>query len=401
MQSPFNDPCVIDTGLDSRAISFENTTGTRGAGGQKHSGRKGAPNKFLMPGEVVELANIDGPGRVGHFWLTIPPMPPEDMRCITLDVFYDGLEEPSISVPLVDFFGCPHGRPVPLTTAYTAIQEGRGFNSWLPMPFRQNIRMVFTNGSLRMFPMYYQIDYNLCPVDENAGLLHASFSRENPTTLGRDFTIAENFTGPGRFLGCNVGVRVLNDMLMQKHFSWYGEGEVKIFRDGDTDLPTICGTGFEDYAGTAWGMGAHQTPWAGVQHEVRNPDGSGGPNPDFASLYRWHGPDPIMFSKNVRVTVQQIGAVFLAKGQEDLLDEINAQNPVAGEGWIKTLPDPAYAFGICERVDDVCGTAYLYMQEAQAVPRVSIEAAAADMTRMAYEQPSPFEGRYSFGTITD
>ena len=37
--------------------------------------------------------------------------PPERMRAVWVEVFYDGLKEPSISVPFVDFFGLPHGRP--------------------------------------------------------------------------------------------------------------------------------------------------------------------------------------------------------------------------------------------------------------------------------------------------
>ncbi len=391
VQDSVGDPAIIDTALDSRSISFENLTGARGAGGTAHGGRKGAPNRITKPGDEITLADIQGPGRIGHFWITVPPLPPQEMRRLILEVTYDGREAPSISVPLVDFFGCPHGRPVPLNTAYTTIQEGRGYNSWLPMPFRDNIRITFRNQSNRTFPLYYQVDYNLAPQAEDTGLLHVSFARENTTTLGQDFTIAQGFKGPGRFMGCNIGVRVLNDILMQKHFSWYGEGEVKIFRDGDEKLPTICGTGFEDYAGTAWGMGAHQTPFAGVPHDVRNPDGSGGANPDFASLYRWHGPDPIIFQNEVRVTVQQIGAVFLGRGQEDLLKEIEKQNPVAGEGWRTSLPAPAYAFGICERVDDVCATAYLYLQQAQDVPRVDAKAAAQDLERKPYEHPSPLE----------
>ena len=70
-----------------------------------------------------------------------------------------------------------------------------------------------------------------------------------PPCRSEDFVIAEGLRGPGRFLGCAVGVRVID------HASWYGEGEVKVYRDGDTDLPTICGTGLEDYVGTRLGHG--------------------------------------------------------------------------------------------------------------------------------------------------
>jgi D-arabinan exo alpha-(1,3)/(1,5)-arabinofuranosidase (non-reducing end) len=390
MIDTFGDPSRIDTRLDSRSISFENPTGERGRGGTAHRGRKGAPQRIVAPGERIALAEIAGPGRVRHLWLTASPMPPEEMRRIVLEVFYDDLAAPSVSVPLLDFFGCAHGRPVPLTTAFTAVQEGRGYNATFPMPFRRKIRVELWNASARAFPLYYQIDYTLGDEPDEAGLLHVSFRRENPTALGRDMVIAEGIVGPGRFLGCVIGVRVLSDVLMQRHFSWYGEGEVKFYLDGDREHPTICGTGFEDYAGTAWGMGAHQALWSGVPHDLRDPSAAAS-CPDFASLYRWHGPDPIVFRRELRATVQQIGAVFVARGQEHLIEAIEAQNPVAGAGWLRDLPAPAYAFGICERVDDVCAAAFVYASAPQPVPRVDPAASAADLERRPYEQASPFE----------
>jgi D-arabinan exo alpha-(1,3)/(1,5)-arabinofuranosidase (non-reducing end) len=390
MIDTFGDPARIDTRLESRSISFENPTGARGRGGTAHGGRKGAPQRIVAPGERLVLADIAGPGRVRHVWFTASPLPPEQMRRLVLEVFYDGCDAPSVSVPLVDFFGCAHGRPVPLVTAFTAVQEGRGFNATFPMPFRRNIRVELWNASARAFPLYYQIDYTLGGEPDESGLLHVSFRRENPTELRRDMVIASGIAGPGRFLGCVIGVRVLSDVLMQRHFSWYGEGEVKFFLDGDAEHPTICGTGFEDYAGTAWGMGAHQALWSGVPHDVRDPNAAAA-CPDFASLYRWHGPDPIVFQRDLRATVQQIGAVFIARGQEQLIEAIEAHHPVAGAGWLRDLPAPAYAFGICERVDDVCAAAFVYAREPQPVPRVDPVAASADLERRAYEPPHPLE----------
>jgi len=395
MIDTLGDPARIDARVESRSISFENPTGARGRGGTAHRGRKGAPQRILLPGERIALAEIAGPGRVRHVWLTVSPMPPEQMRRLVLEVFYDGLAAPSVSVPLLDFFGCAHGRPVSLVTAYTAVQEGRGFNATFPMPFRKSIRIELWNASARAFPLYYQIDYTLGDEPPESGILHVSFRRENPTSLGRDMVIAEGVAGPGRFLGCVIGVRVLSDVLMQRYFGWYGEGEVKFYLDGDREHPTICGTGFEDYAGTAWGMGAHQALWSGVPHDQRDPNARAA-CPDFASLYRWHGPDPIVFRRELRATVQQIGAVFVARGQEHLIAEIEQQNPVAGTGWLRDLPAPAYAFGICERVDDVCAAAFVYASAPQPVPCVDPEASAVDLGRRPYEQPSPFE---AFGVM--
>jgi hypothetical protein len=77
---------------------------------------------------------------------------------------------------------------------------------------------------------------------------------------------------------------------------------VKIFLDGDAELPTMAGTGTEDYVGTAWGQGqyAHLYQGSPIADEGRMQ----------WAFYRYHVPDPVWFRKDVRVTVQQIG--FLA-----------------------------------------------------------------------------------------
>jgi hypothetical protein len=199
--------------------------------------------------------------------------------------------------------------------------------------------------------------------------------------------ITEGLRGPGRFLGCVVGVRVLDTG------AWYGEGEVKVYRDGDEDLPTICGTGLEDYVGTAWGMGAHAAPYGGAPLVIGSDERTGplGSNPDFVGFYRWHVPDPIVYRTDVRVTIQQIGAAFFGAGQEDDLAAYEETHPPAGEGWRRDAAPGLLAWGIVERVDDYCATSFVYCREPQAVPRVDVAAACADIGRRDYETASPFE----------
>ena len=385
----FDDPSRIDMSLDCRSISFENPTGARGAGGMAARGRKGAPNRRIARGEKVVLADIVGPGRVRHIWMTFMAAPPEEMRAVMLEVFYDGRAEPSISVPCLDFFGLPHGRMVHCVTALTSVQEGRGLNAYFPIPFAKHMRVELTNAGTRAINFYYQIDYTLEPLAADAGYLHVSFRRENPTVLKRDFTIAEGFKGPGRFLGCVVGVRVLPDDMI-----WYGEGEFKFFRDGDRDHPTICGTGLEDYVGSAWGMGAHTTPTQGAPLIVAPPALEGAvmpPKPDFVGFYRWHLPDPMVFATEMRATIQQIGALMVPKGAEHLVAEWGKRYPLAGNGWITggdLANSPLHAFAIAERVDDYSAAAFVYAREAQSVPRLDVAGAVADIARRDYE-PKP------------
>ena len=383
----FTDPTRIDPGLESRAVTFENPTGDRGAGGRAHGGRKGAPNRFFRSGERIVLADLEGPGTLRHFWLTIPPMQPDRMRAVRIEVFYDDRAEPSICVPMPDFFGVPLGRPVPLVTALTTIQEGRGFNSYVSIPFESRARVEIHNESGADFPLYYQIDYTLeMNREREASFLHVSYRRENPTTMKQDFVIAEGLKGPGRFLGCVTGIRVLQDDL----FAWYGEGEVKFYLDGDRALPTICGTGLEDYVGTAWAMGAHQTPYQGVPFEIRDPDN---PRrmPDMTGFYRWHLADPIFFREDLEATIQQIGAVYVPSGQEEKQALIEASNPLAGPGWQGRRGDRIANWGIAERSDDYSAAAFLYCREPQAVPKYPLEDAIADIGRFSYEKPSDTE----------
>jgi Protein of unknown function (DUF2961) len=375
-------PAFIDSSIDSRAVTFENPTGARGAGGSAHGGRKGAPNMWVRAGESVLLADIDGPGTIRHLWMTIPPAPPEVMRSLVVEVFYDGMTEPSVSVPFVDFFGLPHGRPVEYHSVLHAVQEGRGFNSYVPMPFGEHVRIVATNGGERSIILYYQVDFTLGPLDDGAGYLHVGFRRENPTVQKRDFVIVDGLEGPGRFLGCAIGVRVIDAG------DWYGEGEVKVFRDGDDELPTICGTGLEDYVGSAWGMGAHAAPYGGAPVNV----GPAGPDqPEFVSFYRWHVLDPIMFTSDLKVTIQQIGAKFFPLGGEAMLAEYEKTHPVAGEGWQYDAKRRYLAWGIAERVDDYCAVSYVYCTRPQAVPRLEIAVALADIERRPWETAHPSE----------
>jgi hypothetical protein len=375
-----SDPSIIDTSFESRAATFENPTAARGAGGSSFGGRKGSPSRRLGPGENATLLDIDGPGTVRRLWMTFPPASPQTMRAMWMEVYYDGMPEPSVSVPCLDFFGLPHGRPRPYASALTSAQEGRGFNAYFPMPFRRHIRIVLTNGSARPMDLYYQADLTLGDdIDERAGYLHAAFRRQNPTTMREDFVIVEGIEGPGRFLGCCVGVRVIDPC------AWYGEGEVKVFLDGDTTLPTICGTGLEDYVGSAWGMGPHHAPYAGVPVYVKD-ESTGGANPDFVGFYRWHLPDPVVFKQDLRVTIQQIGFARFNNGEMTAFEAYNRANPPAGRGWTMSPAPGILAYGIAERVDDFCATAFVYARTPQPVPRLDVAGALADVARLDYER---------------
>ncbi len=287
-------PYALDTGLVSRSICFENTTGAPGAGGRAASklgvARKGAPSISLKAGQEVQLCDIEGPGTIRHIWMTTARNP-ENLRSLVIRAWWDGQVHPSIECPLGDFMGAAHGKVTPYFSAVHSLGQNAGMNIWLPMPFTTQARVTLTNTGQRDVPLFYQIDYTLKDKHpRGVGRLHVLFARENPTTEKQDFELLPKRTGKGRFIGALIGIRNMHPG------QWWGEGEIKIFMDGDTEYPTICGTGSEDYVGLSYGI--QQTPYLynGCNLNENN----------FISMYRWHLPDPIWWQQECRITIQQI-----------------------------------------------------------------------------------------------
>lgn len=290
-------PYLLDTGLVSRSISFENPTGAPGEGGKAASalgvGRKGSPSRAIKPGETIQLCDIEGPGTIRHIWLTTRPVP-ENLRSLVIRAYWEGQEHPSIECPLGDFFGFAHGKVMPYFSAVHSVGPKAGMNIWLPMPFTKRARITLTNESQKQEspPIYYQIDYTLGDKHpEDVGRLHVVFRRENPTTEKKDFELLPQRKNKGRFIGVVIGVRNLHPG------QWWGEGEIKVYMDGDQEFPTICGTGSEDYVGLSWGIQQVPFLYQGCSLDQNN----------FVSMYRWHLPDPIAWQQECRITIQQIG----------------------------------------------------------------------------------------------
>lgn len=289
-----NTPYLIDVPVESRSISFENPTGKPGSGGTAKSnlgvGRKGSPAKTLQPGEAVVLCDIKGPGVIRHIWVTTRAEP-VNLRSMVLRGKWDGQKHWSIECPIGDFMGIAHGLVRAYQSKIHSVGQNAGMNIFLPMPFAKRAHFTMTNEGKTGQPLFYQIDYTINEqLPETFGRLHVLFRRENPTTLKKDFELLPKREAAGRFIGSVIGIRALSG-------SWWGEGEVKVYMDGDKKFPTICGTGSEDYVGLSWGM--QQTPFLYNGCSL-NKDG-------YVCMYRWHLPDPIFWKKEARITIQQIG----------------------------------------------------------------------------------------------
>src|SRR5262249_55481890 len=156
---------------------------------------------------------------------------------------------PAVRAPVGDFFCHGPGHTASFWNACFSSPEGRSFNCTVPMPFRTSARIMLVNESGKDNGAYYEVDCTQGDRhDENTLYFHSYWRRENYTTLRQDMAILPRVQGRGRFLGCNIGARLHPSCT---HF-WWGEGEVKVYLDGDEEYPTLCGTGTEDYAGSGY-----------------------------------------------------------------------------------------------------------------------------------------------------
>jgi hypothetical protein len=353
-----------DAGVETRWITFENPDGEKGGGGRVNQGGKGAAYRPVEAGETVVLADLHGSGTLRRMWVTLGTRTPRALRSYVVRMYWDGAERPAVEVPFGDFFGAVHGRAVAFQSELFANPEGRSFNCFIPMPFRQGARVTFTNESNERLPqLYYEIDATVGEQQpEDALYFHAIWRRQRWTELGKDFEILPHVTGRGRYLGAHVGIfgHPMND-------GWWGEGEVKVYLDGDSEWPTLVGTGTEDYILTAYGQGTYSHRYSGsliVDEPTRT-----------YAFYRHHIPDPVWFHQEARVTLQQMGATSKARAlmlskagvqvQQLALHTAGSIHMLLDEK--RALDDPALPNGIAMyyRRDDVSAVALFYLDRAE------------------------------------
>lgn len=363
----------------TRWISPENPTGTKGAGARENKGAKGHAFETIARGGSLVLADIQGAGIIDRMWMTIEDRSPEALRGLKLEIYWDDSRRPAVSAPLGDFYLHGAGQIVPMETALLASPEGRSFVSYIPMPFRTRARIVVTNESPKPVNLiFFDVNYRqLAQQPADVLYFHAWWSREQATKLGRDFPILPRIQGRGRFLGASV--TVLTNPVYEK--TWWGEGEVKIALDGDRmNQPSLVGTGTEDYIGTAWGQGSFINRYQGAPIATWEGDGRW-------TFYRWHIPDPIWFHQDIAVSLQIIGGArknivqgLLAKGAPLIPVTIDPGSRTGFQKLLesgKKLSDSSLPDGHTNfyRRDDVAAVAYFYLDRPEGtLPPISAPA---------------------------
>jgi hypothetical protein len=269
----------------------------------------------VEPGQARTLVDVEGAGAVEHLWFTINSPDPMHLKNLVLRAWWDGEAAPSVEAPIGDFFGLGLGEYFVYQSALLAVAPVKALNAYFPMPFASRARMTLENqGAEAVRNLYFAVDYVQFPsLPEGLGRFHAQFRQAAPCKgWTNDWTDngspgineRKNLDGAGNYVFLEAAGRGhflgVTHAVLQNQNGWFGEGDDMIFIDGDR-LPTINGTGTEDYYNGAWDFGGQAFGYAhnGAPYVV-DPERIGG----RYCLYRWHVESPIAFENSIRVTIE-------------------------------------------------------------------------------------------------
>lgn len=293
--------------------------------------RTGGNRDFITvePGETATLLDHQGPGCVNHFYVAMVMPEITDYRDAIVRCYWDGAREPSVEVPLGDFFGLSHGRIREFSSQVMAVNPGfgpsHGLNCYLPMPFSERGLITLENRGEKALggphgAVWFHVDYEVYTESLPSDVLrfHARFQQELRTGAvgdapnvvlhkGTNLTGADNYVALAtRGAGSMVGLHLEID---NQAGDWYGEGDDMVFVDGQNWPPAIHGTGTEEiFGGGACPSREYRAANTGF-NLIESPDFDG-----LVGMYRWFYHDPIRFRESLRWTLEHGHANNFANG---------------------------------------------------------------------------------------
>ncbi len=276
---------------------------------------KNKDHLVVEPGEIAEIARIEGAGIIKHIWITISSDDPMIRRNAVLRMYWDRETNPSVECPIGDFFGQGWGEKYPLLSLplASAPKEGSALDCYFPMPFGESALITLENQSEEQIKaLYYLIDYEKHEIVE-PGLLnfHAFWNRELTEPLpegenewsvlgeqganldGEENYVLADIRGKGHFVGVNYYVDSPTPM-------WYGEGDDMFFIDGEKWPPSLHGTGTEDFFSSSWSpKEIYMHPYFGYARVSRETGWLG-----RTHCYRFFLESPIAFEKSLKATIE-------------------------------------------------------------------------------------------------
>jgi hypothetical protein len=274
-----------------------------------------ADARSIAAGDTLTLFDEAGPGVITHVWVTIASREEFHLKKLVLRAYWDNESTPSVETPIGDFFGLGTGEYFQIQSIPIQVAPDKALNSFFPMPFQKHGRITVTNeGKERVDAFYFNIDYQAHskPLAADTLYFHAQYRQATPNKgwtndwksngdaivndkknlIGEDNYTWLEATGRGHFVGVTMSV-------IQNQDGWWGEGDDMFFVDGEK-MPSINGTGSEDYFLGAWDFGGHAFSYPLYGAPIVGHELAGG----RWELYRFHLDSPIPFTKSIRASIE-------------------------------------------------------------------------------------------------
>ncbi len=231
-----------------------------------------------------------GGARITELRLATSERAPDRLRATMLTIAFDGDE--TVAAPLVAFFGTSP-EPVPYRSLPMSIEPDGTMVCRFPMPFRERAVVRVSRDGPGAAELHGSVTVDAAAFDAASMLFRATW---RPRAVLRTRPLQDWHIATLEGTGQQVGT--LLDVENPPGVGWWGEGDEKIFVDGET-FPSLFGTGTEDYFGYAW---SSTETFAHAYHaQTRAPAaGFGG----LFSMNRFLVLDPVPFERSLRFDLE-------------------------------------------------------------------------------------------------
>ena len=253
-------------------------------------------NGVIQPGQSIS-ATLTGERAIRLLTLTLNDGEQgmcQALRSIILEIAFDGRR--TVWAPVGEFFGTGY-QISPVRTWYTEVfRDGRMEAAWV-MPFRKTCTVTLRNvGGAPVTVSQSAVMSSAYKWSRRSMYFGAGWRelRQAPTRTPENWHYDVNYatlSGQGVYVG--TGLTLFNTM-----FVWWGEGDEKIWVDGET-FPSFVGTGSEDFFGYAW-----SNPNKFSHPFIAQPEGKGSNDPGLVINSRYRALDAIPFNKSLQFDME-------------------------------------------------------------------------------------------------
>ncbi|MBC8358148.1 MAG: DUF2961 domain-containing protein [Candidatus Aminicenantes bacterium] len=263
-----------------------------------HSKEPAVPfESTLDPSKQTEILSLDGPKAIEVLSLQLKADNMDKaLRQTLLHILCDDYPWGQVQTPVGDFFGAAPGINPYQSLPFTVNPDGTMICRYV-MPFKKTFKMRIENHGDQtvkikgfVLPMAFTWDEKRSMHFRARWRTNHNLIASNKAVQDLPFLLAN---GKGLYVGTSSYILNPNN-VPTPYGNWWGEGDEKIFVDDDK-VPSIFGTGSEDYYNYSWSSpDIFYFPYCG---QPRN-DGPG--NRGFVTNFRWHILDPLPFQNNIR-----------------------------------------------------------------------------------------------------